>query len=103
MRGTKWMVGIILFASVSTLIGVTKSVRGENQLEKLTFLGIESLADGEGGGSDYREATPHDCNYSKDVFLEGADHIINVTVPGKKGICDGTSGTCNSWPCREVK
>ena len=60
MRSIKWMVGIILFASVSTLIGVTKSVRGENQLEKLTFLGIESLADGEGGGSDYREATPHD-------------------------------------------
>lgn len=61
-----------------------KKCKGENQLEKLTFLGIESLADGEGGGSDYREATPHDCNYSKDVFLEGADHIINVTVPGKK-------------------
>ena len=52
MRSIKWMVGIILFAS---------------------------------------------------VFLEGADHIINVTVPGKKGICDGTNGTCNSWPCREVK
>lgn len=61
-----------------------KSVRAKNQLGKLTFLGVESLADGEGGGSDYREATPHDCNYSKDVFLEGADHIINVTVPGKK-------------------
>lgn len=30
MRSTKWMVGIILFASVSILIGVTKSVRGEN-------------------------------------------------------------------------
>lgn len=97
------LLGFTLLVVISTVISVRLNSKAQSEWVNLVLSATESLASGEiSGGSSEKSETPHDCSYTKNIIIEGSNQIITVTVPGKKGVCDGLSGTCNSWPCTEI-
>lgn len=96
-------VGFMLMVVVSTTIGITLNVEAQNELRNLVLSTTECLADDENTDeNDLKVAMPHDCSYTKEVYIDGLNKVVTITVPGKEGICDGASGTCNSWGCTEI-
>lgn len=95
--------GFMSMIVVSMAIGVSLNVEAQSELKNLVLSTTECLANDENTDEDdWKVAMPHDCSYTKKVYIDGLNQVVTITVPGKEGICDGAYGPCNSWSCTEI-
>ncbi|RGM50247.1 MULTISPECIES: hypothetical protein [Bacteroides] len=97
----KYVFSGIVILCLFTVVNIVKNNQENKDVLNLTLNHLEGLANEEIEGDEMKKATAYVCYFTKRYYDENTNSIIEKSVEGRVGICDGDAGPCNSWSCIE--
>lgn len=97
----KYVFSGIVILCLFTAVNIVKNNQESENILNLTLNHLEGLAYEETEENEMKKATAYVCYFTKKYYDENTNSIIEKSVEGRVGVCDGDAGPCNSWPCTE--